>query len=174
MKFFYQPHPCIKPIIKDMIDCKRYSSHLTDYTLYSIPIELMIQLPYTRTLERIDKERFDGELAKRGIWQVDLIIKYILQFDLNDARSDFGDRSWLSRINVSVYQLNGRKVEPRTILINNLEYYYTEKFLRAKQQDDFTNIGDLDEFRWCSIVKVLDDDNADELEQERLQTLGCY
>lgn len=97
-----------------------------------------------------------------------------MQFDLDDARSEFGDRSWSSRIRVSVDQLNGHKTERSSILISKLEHYYTETFMNAREQDDFTNIGDLDEFRWCNIVKVVNDAEAERLEQERLQYVGFY
>lgn len=174
MKLFYQPHPCIKPIIKDMIDCKQYMSRVGKHTLVSVPMTIYVNVPYTKTLETIDRQRLDCELKNRRINRVELMIEYVLQFDLDDARSEAGDRVWLSRIKVSINQLNGHKVEPTSVLVNTLEYYYTEVFMKARKQDDFTNIGELDEFRWCSIVKVVTDAEADELEQRRLQTLGCY
>lgn len=174
MKLFYQPHPNIKPIVKDMLDCKEYMSRIGKHTLVSVPLTLMISLPYTRTLEKIDKERLDCELKKRDINRLEMTVEYIMQFDLDDACSEFGDRAWMSRIRVSVDQLNGHKTERSSILISKLEHYYTETFLRAQQQDDFTNIGELDEFRWCWIVKVVNDAEAEQLEQERLQYVGFY
>lgn len=174
MKLFYQPHPCIKPIIKDMIECQQYMHRVGKHTLVSIPMTLSISVPYTKTLEMIDRQHLDFELKKRNINRVELMIEYILQFDLDDARSEAGDRVWSSRIRVSINQLNGHKVEPMSVLVNTLEYYYTEVFMKARKQDDFTNIGELDEFRWCWIVKVVNDAETEELEQRRLQTLGCY
>lgn len=88
MKLFYQPHPCIKPIIKDLNDCKEYMSRVGKHTLLSVPMTLFIKLPYTKTLEQIDKERLDGELARRNVSRIELMIKYILQFDLEDALSN--------------------------------------------------------------------------------------
>ena len=144
MKLFYQPHPNMTPIVKDMIECKEYMHHL------------------------------DGELKKREVRRIELIVKYDLQFDLNDALSEFGARCWLSNIRVEVDKLNGHNVERDSVIINELGYYYTETFLRAQKQDDFTNIGDLDDFRWCWIVKVVNDAEAEQLEQERLQFVGLY
>ena len=174
MKLFYQPHPNIKPIVKDMLECKEYMSRVGKHTLVSVPLKLFIKLPYTKTLERIDKERLDGELKKRDVTRLELTVEYIMQFDLDDARSEFGDRSWMSRIRVSIEQLNGHKTERSSILISKLEHYYTETFMNAREQDDFTNIGDLDEFRWCNVVKVVNDAEAEQLEQERLQYVGFY
>lgn len=174
MKLFYQPHSNIKPIVKDMLDCKEYMSRVGKHTLVSVPLTLMISLSYTKTLERIDKERLDGELKKRDVKRLEMTVEYIMQFDLDDARSEFGDRSWMSRIRVSIDQLNGHKTERASILISKLEHYYTEIFMNAREQDDFTNIGDLDEFRWCNIVKVVNDAEAEQLEQERLQYVGFY
>lgn len=174
MKLFYQPHPNIKPIVKDMLDCKEYTYHGRKSALVNMPLTLMISLPYTRTLEQIDNQYLESELKKRDIRLIDVIVKYDLQFDLNEALSEFGARCWLSNIRVNVDTLNGHKVEPMSVLINNLDYYYTNVFLKARQQDDFTNIGDLDEFRWCNIVKVVNDAEAEQLEQERLQYVGFY
>ena len=174
MKLFYQPHPNIRPIVKDMLDCKEYMYRGSKHTLVNIPLTLIINLPYTRTLERIDNERLDGELKKRDVRLLELIVKYDLQFDLNEALSEFGARCWLSNIRVEVDKLNGHNVERDSVIINELDYYYTETFLRARQQDDFTNVGDLDEFRWCGIVKVVNDVEAEQLEQERLQFVGFY
>jgi hypothetical protein len=174
MKLFYQPHPNMKPIVKDMLECKEYMYRGSKYTLVNMPLTLFLNLPYTRTLERIDNEHLDGELKKRDIRRIELIVKYDLQFDLNDALSEFGARCWLSNIRIEINQLNGHKVERDSVLIDALEHTYTETFLRARQQDDFTNIGDLDEFRWCWIVKVVNDAEAEQLEQERLQFVGLY
>lgn len=174
MKLFYQPHPNIKPIVKDLNECRDYTSRVGKHTLFSVPLKLMISLPYTRTLEKIDNERLDGELKKRDVTRLEMTIEYIMQFDLDDARSEFGDRAWMSRIRVSIEQLNGHKTERESILISKLEHYYTEIFMAAREQDDFTNIGDLDEFRWCNIVKVVNDAEAERLEQERLQYVGFY
>lgn len=174
MKLFYQPHPNIKPIVKDLNECRDYISRVGKHTLFSVPLKLFIKLPYTRTLEKIDKERLDGELKKRDVTRLDMTVEYIMQFDLDDARSEFGDRAWASRIRVSIDQLNGHKTERASILISKLEHYYTEIFMNAREQDDFTNIGDLDEFRWCNIVKVVNDVEAEQLEQERLQYVGFY
>lgn len=174
MKLFYQPHPCIRPIIKDMLECKEYMYRGSKHTLVNMPLTLCLKLPYTRTLERIDNEHLDGELKNRDVRYVDITVKYDLQFDLNDALSEFGARCWLSRIKISINQLNGHKVERDSVLIDELERAYTETFLRAQQQDDFINIGELDEFRWCWIVKVVNDAEAEQLEQRRLQTLGFY
>lgn len=174
MKLFYQPHPNMTPIVKDMIECKEHMYRGSKHTLVNIPLTLFLKLPYTRTLERIDNEHLDGELTKRGVNRVELTIKYDLQFDLNDALSEFGARCWLSNIRVEVDKLNGHNVERDSVIINELDYYYIETFLRAQKQDDFTNIGDLDEFRWCWIVKVVNDAEAEQLEQERLQFVGMY
>lgn len=174
MKLFYQPHPNIKPIVKDLNECRDYTNRVGKHTLFSVPLKLFIKLPYTKTLEKIDKERLDCELKKRDINRLELTVEYIMQFDLDDARSEFGDRAWMSRIRVSVDQLNGHKTERSSILISKLEHYYTETFMNAREQDDFTNIGDLDEFRWCNIVKVVNDVEAEQLEQERLQYVGFY
>lgn len=174
MKLFYQPHPNIRPIVKNMLDCKEYMYRGSKHTLVNMPLTLIINLPYTRTLERIDNEHLDGELARRNTNRVDITVKYDLQFDLNDALSEFGARVWLSNTRIEVDQLNGHKVERNSVIINTLERIYTETFLRARQQDDFTNVGDLDEFRWCGIVKVINDAEAEQLEQERLQFVGFY
>lgn len=174
MKLFYQPHPNMTPIVKDMIECKEYMYRGSKHTLANMPLTLFLNLPYTKTLERIDNEHLDGELKKRGIRRIELIVKYDLQFDLNDALSEFGARCWLSNIRIEINQLNGRTVERDSVLINELEHAYTETFLRAQKQDDFTNIGELDEFRWCWIVKVVNDVEAERLEQERLQYVGFY
>ena len=174
MKLFYQPHPNMKPIVKNMIECKEYMYRGSKHTLVNMPLTLFLNLPYTKTLERIDNTRLDGELKKRDVRHVDVTVKYDLQFDLNDALSEFGARCWLSRIQVSINQLNGHKVERDSVLIDELEHAYTETFLRAQQQDDFTNIGELDEFRWCWIAKVVNDAEAEQLEQERLQFVGLY
>lgn len=174
MKLFYQPHPNMKPIVKDMIECKEYMYRGSKHTLVNMPLMLFLNLPYTRTLERIDNEHLDGELKKRDIRRIELIVKYDLQFDLNDALSEFGARCWLSNIRIEINQLHGRTVERDSVLINELEHTYTETFLRAQKQDDFTNIGELDEFRWCWIVKVVNDAEAEQLEQERLQFVGLY
>lgn len=174
MKLFYQPHPNIKPIVKDLNECRDYTSRVGKHTLVSVPLTLSISLPYTRTLEKLDIERLDSELKKRDVNRLEMTVEYIIQFDLDDARSEFGDRSWMSRIRVSIDQLNGHKTERASILISKLEHYYTEIFMNARQQDDFANIGDLDEFRWCSIVKVVNDVEAERLEQERLQYVGLY
>ena len=134
----------------------------------------MVSLPYTKTLEQIDAQYLESELKKRDVRRIELTVKYDLQFDLNEALSEFGARCWLSNIRVEVDKLNGHNVESLSVLINNLDFYYTQTFLKARQQDDFTNIGDLDEFRWCSIVKVVNDVEAERLEQERLQYVGFY
>lgn len=174
MKLFYQPHPNMKPIVKNMIECKEYMYRGSKHTLVNMPLTLFLKLPYTRTLERIDDHHLDGELKRRDVRRIELIIKYDLQFDYEDALSEFGARCWLSNIRVEVDNLNGHKVEQSSVLISTLDYYYTETFLRAQKQDDFTNIGDLDEFRWCWIVKVVNDAEAEQLEQERLQFVGFY
>jgi hypothetical protein len=162
------------PIVKDMLECKEYMYRGSKHTLVNMPLTLFLKLPYTRTLERIDNEHLDGELKKRDIRRIELIVKYDLQFDLNDALSEFGARCWLSNIRIEINQLNGHTVERDSVLIDALEHTYTETFLRAQQQDDFTNIGELDEFRWCWIVKVVNDAEAEQLEQERLQFVGMY
>ena len=164
----------MKPIIKDMLECKEHMYRGSKHTLVNMPLTLFLKLPYTRTLERIDGRHLDGELKKRDVRRIELIVKYDLQFDLNDALSEFGARCWLSNIRVEVDTLNGHNVERDSVIINELDYYYTETFLRAQKQDDFTNIGDLDEFRWCWIVKVVNDAEAEQLEQERLQFVGFY
>ena len=174
MKLFYQPHPNIKPIVKDTLDYKEYIYRGRKSALVDMPLTLFLNLPYTRTLERIDDRHLDGELKKRDVRRIALIVKYDLQFDLNDALSEFGARCWLSNIRVEVDKLNGHNVERDSVIINELDYYYTETFLRAQKQDDFTNIGELDEFRWCWIVKVVNDAEAEQLEQERLQFVGFY
>lgn len=174
MKLFYQPHPNMTPIVKDMIECKEYMYRGSKHTLVDMPLTLCLNLPYTRTLEQIDDRHLDGELKKRDITRLELTITYDLQFDLNDALSEFGARSWLSNTRIEINQLNGHKVERDSVLINELEHAYTETFLRAQKQDDFTNIGELDEFRWCWIVKVVNDAEAKQLEQERLQFVGFY
>lgn len=174
MKLFYQPHPNMKPIVKDMLECKEYMYRGSKHTLVNMPLTLFLNLPYTKTLEQIDDRHLDGELKKRDVQRIELIIKYDLQFDLNDALSEFGARCWLSNIRIEINQLNGHKVERDSVLIDALEHTYTETFLRARQQDDFTNIGELDEFRWCWIVKVVNDAEAEQLEQERLQFVGLY
>lgn len=174
MKLFYQPHPNMTPIVKDMLECKEYIYRGSKHTLVNMPLTLFLKLPYTKTLGRIDDRHLDGELKKRDIRRIELIVKYDLQFDLNDALSEFGARCWLSNIRVEVDTLNGHNVERDSVIINELDYYYTETFLRAQKQDDFTNIGELDEFRWCWIVKVVNDAEAEQLEQERLQFVGFY
>lgn len=174
MKLFYQPHPNMKPIVKDMIECKEYMYRGSKRTLVDMPLTLFLNLPYTKTLERIDNEHLDGELKKRDVQRIELLVNYDLQFDLNDALSEFGARCWLSNIRIEINQLNGHTVERDSVLINELDYYYTETFLRVQRQDDFTNIGELDEFRWCWIVKVVNDAEAEQLEQERLQFVGFY
>lgn len=174
MKLFYQPHPNMMPIVKDMIECKEYMYRGSKHTLVNMSLTLFLSLPYTRTLERIDNEHLDGELKKRDVRRIELIVKYDLQFDLNDALSEFGARCWLSNIRIEINQLNGHKVERDSVIINELEHAYTETFLRSQQQDDFTNIGELDEFRWRGIVKVVNDAEAEQLEQERLQFVGFY
>lgn len=174
MKLFYQPHPNIKPIVKDTLDYKEYIYRGRKSALVNMPLTLFLKLPYTRTLEQIDDHHLDGELKKRDVRRIELIVKYDLQFDLNDALSEFGARSWLSNIRIEINQLNGHNVERDSVLIDELERAYTETFLRARQQDDFTNIGELDEFRWCWIVKVVNDAEAEQLEQERLQYVGFY
>lgn len=174
MKLFYQSHPNMTPIVKDMIECKEYMYLGSKHTLVKMSLTLFLNLPYTRTLERIDDRHLDGELKKRDITRLELTIKYDLQFDLNDALSEFGARCWLSNIRIEINQLNGHKVERYSVIINELERIYTETFLRAQPQDDFTNIGELDEFRWCWIVKVVNDVEAEQLEQERLQFVGLY
>lgn len=174
MKLFYQPHPNIKPIVKDTLDYKEYIYRGRKSALVNMPLTLFLKLPYTRTLEQIDHQYLDGELKRRGVRRIELTVKYDLQFDLNEALSEFGARCWLSNIHVNVDKLNGHKVEPMSVLINNLDFYYTQTFLKARQQDDFTNVGDLDEFRWCGIVKVVNDAEAEQLEQERLQFVGFY
>lgn len=174
MKLFYQPHPNIKPIVKDTLDYKEYVYRGRKSALVNMPLTLLISLPYTKTLEIVDRQHLDGELKKRDVRRIELIIKYDLQFDLNDALSEFGARCWLSNVRVNVDKLNGHKVEPLSVLINELDFYYTQTFLKARQQDDFTNIGELDEFRWCWIVKVVNDVEAEQLEQERLQFVGFY
>lgn len=174
MKLFYHPHPNMTPIVKDMLECKEYMYHGSKHTLVNMSLTLFLKLPYTRTLERIDNEHLDGELKKRDVRRIELIVKYDLQFDLNGALSEFGARCWLSNIRIEINQLNGHKVERDSIIINELDYYYTETFLRAQKQDDFTSIGELDEFRWCWIVKVVNDAEAEQLEQERLQFVGLY
>lgn len=174
MKLFYQPHPNIKPIVKDTLEYKEYTYHGRKSALVNMPLTLFLKLPYMRTLEQIDDRHLDGELKKRNVRYIDVIVKYDLQFDLNEALSEFGARCWLSNIRVNVDKLNGHKAEPMSVLINELDFYYTQTFLKARQQDDFTNIGDLDEFRWCNIVKVVNDTEAEQLEQERLQYVGFY
>lgn len=174
MKLFYQPHPNIKPIVKDTLDYKEYIYRGRKSALVNMPLTLLISLQYTRTLAQIDHQYLDCELKKRDIRRIELIVKYDLQFDLNDALSEFGARSWLSNIRVEVDKLNGHNVERDSVIINELDYYYTETFLRAQKQDDFTNIGELDEFRWCWIVKVVNDAEAEQLEQERLRCVGFY
>mgnify|MGYP001748042640 CR=1 FL=1 len=174
MKLFYQPHPNMTPIVKSMIECKEYMYRGSKRTLVNMPLTLFLNLPYTRTLERIDNERLDSELKKRDINRLELTIKYDLQFDLNDALSEFGARCWLSNIRIEINQLNGHSAERNSVLIDELEHTYTETFLRAQQQDDFINIGDLDEFRWCWIVKVVNNAEAERLERERLQFVGFY
>lgn len=52
MKLFYQPHPNIKPIVKDLNECRDYTSRVGKHTLFSVPLKLFIKLPYTRTLEK--------------------------------------------------------------------------------------------------------------------------
>lgn len=174
MKLFYQPHPNIKPIVKDTLDYKEYIYRGRKSALVNMPLTLFLKLPYTRTLEQIDDHHLDGELKKQDVRRIELIVKYDLQFDLNDALSEFGARSWLSNIRIEINQLNGHNVERDSVLIDELERAYTETFLRAQQQDDFTNIGELDEFRWCWIVKVVNDAEAEQLEQECLQFVGFY
>lgn len=174
MKLFYQPHPNMTPIVKDMIECKEYMYRGSKYTLVNMPLTLFLNLPYTKALERIDDHHLDGELKARDVRQIELIVKYDLQFDYEDALSEFGARCWLSNIRIEINQLNGYTVERDSVLINELEHAYAETFLRARQQDDFTNIGELDEFRWCWIVKVVNDAEAEQLEQERLQFVGFY
>lgn len=174
MKLFYQPHPNMKPIVKDTLECKEYMYRGSKHTLVNMPLTLFLNLPYTRTLEKIDIERLDSELKKRDIRRIELIVKYDLQFDYDDALSEFGACCWLSNIRIEINQLNGHNVERDSVIINELDYHYTETFLRAQQQDDFTNIGELDEFRWCWIVKVVNDVEAERLEQERLQFVGLY
>ena len=174
MKLFYQPHPNIKPIVKDTLDYKEYIYRGRKSALVNMPLTLFLKLPYTRTLEQIDNQYLESELKKRDVRYIDVIVKYDLQFDLNEALSEFGARCWLSNIRVSITQLNGHKVETHSVLISKLEHRYTNVFLKARQQDDFTNIGDLDEFRWCNIVKVVNDAEAERLEQERLQYVGFY
>lgn len=174
MKLFYHPHPNMTPIVKDMLECKEYMYRGSKHTLVNMPLTLFLNLPYTKTLGRIDDHHLDGELKARGVRQIELIVKYDLQFDYEDALSEFGARCWLSNIRIEINQLNGHKVESDSVLVATLEYYYTTTFLKAQQQDDFTNIGDLDEFRWCWIVKVVNDAEAEQLEQERLQFVGLY
>ena len=107
MKLFYQPHPNMTPIVKDMIECKEYMYRGSKHTLVDMPLTLFLKLPYTRTLERIDDRHLDGELKTRDVRRIELIVKYDLQFDLNDALSEFGARCWLSNIRVEVDKLNG-------------------------------------------------------------------
>lgn len=171
MKIFYQPHPNIKPIIKDLRDCKGYMTHINNFTLISLPIELAISLPYTNTLETIDDRYLERELEKRNVERVDLTVEFILQFDYDRALSDSGDRSWSSRIKVEVNELDGHKVERQSILIDKLDSRYAEAFMRACPQDDFTAIGDIDEFNWCNIVRIVSDDEAEQLEQERAESM---
>lgn len=174
MKLFYQPHPNIKPIIKDLRDCKDYMTHINNFTLISLPIELAISSPYTKTLENIDDRYLERELEKRNVRRVNLTVEFILQFDYDSALSDSGDRSWSSHVKVEVNELDGCKVERRSILIDTLDYCYTEAFMRARPQDDFTDIGDIDEFKWCNIVRIVSDVEAEQLEQERLQLASFY
>ena len=107
MKLFYQPHPNMTPIVKDMIECKEYMYRGSKHTLVDMPLTLFLKLRYTRTLERIDDRHLDGELKTRDVRRIELIVKYDLQFDLNDALSEFGARCWLSNIRVEVDKLNG-------------------------------------------------------------------
>lgn len=174
MKIFYQPHPNITPIIKDLNDCKDYMTHINNFTLISLPIELAISLPYTKTLETIDDRYLERELEKRNVSRVNLTVEFILQFDYDRALSDSGDRSWSSRIRVEVNELDGCNVERQSILIDKLDYRYTEAFMRAHPQDDFTDIVDIDEFKWCNVVRIVSDLEAEQLEQERLQLVGFY
>ena len=118
MKLFYQPHPNMTPIVKDMIECKEYMYRGSKHTLVDMQLTLFLKLPYTRTLERIDNERLDDELKTRDIRRIELIVKYDLQFDLNDALSEFGARCWLSNIRIEINQLNGHNVERDSVIIN--------------------------------------------------------
>ena len=115
MKLFYQPHPNMTPIVKDMLECKEYMYRGSKHTLVNMPLTLFRNLPYTRTLERIDDRHLDGELKKRDVRRIELIIKYDLQFDYDDALSEFGARCWLSNIRVEVDNLNGHKVEQSSV-----------------------------------------------------------
>ena len=132
MKLFYQPHPNMTPIVKDMIECKEYTYRGSKHTLVNMPLTLFLKLPYTRTLERIDGRHLDGELKKRDIRRIELIVKYDLQFDLNDALSEFGARCWLSNIRVEVDKLNGHNVERDSVISNELDYYYRNIFKSTK------------------------------------------
>ena len=98
------------------------------HTLVNMPLTLFLKLPYTRTLEQIDDRHLDGELKKRDVQRIELIIKYDLQFDLNDALSEFGARCWLSNIRVEVDKLNGHNVERDSVIINELDYYIQKHF----------------------------------------------
>lgn len=137
MKLFYQPHPNMTPIVKDMLECKEYMYRGSKHTLVNMPLTLFLKLPYTRTLERIDDRHLDGELKKRDIRRIELIVKYDLQFDLNDALSEFGARCWLSNIRVEVDKLNGHNVERDSVIINELDYYYTETFFKSTKTRRF-------------------------------------